>query len=149
MDAGLIFILGLLSGFVGAVLGATVDKGVAGFFLGAFLGPIGWLIVFLLPRDTNDQTTPSTSQGNEPTPNYTPTDAPPDRDLNEDSYKIWLGEKYQVTRNDLFAKFECNEKLFDELEDALDYADGLEEKEREQQRTPDGLQKARLPDARW
>ena len=120
-------------GIVGLILGSLVEKWGAGFFLGLFLGPFGWIIVFLLPRDTNDQSNPSNSQGNKLASDSTPNGALPDRDFNEDSYKIWLGEKYQVTRNDLFAKFECNEKLFDELEDALRYADGLEEKEREQE----------------
>ena len=41
------------AGIVGAFLGSTVNKGFAGFFLGFFLGPIGWIIVFLLPRDTS------------------------------------------------------------------------------------------------
>jgi hypothetical protein len=50
------------AGIVGAFLGSTVNKGFAGFFLGFFLGPIGWIIVFLLPRDTSisSQTLPMT-----------------------------------------------------------------------------------------
>lgn len=54
MEFGIEFLYfaGLVSGAVGSVLGSMVGKGEAGFFLGAFLGPIGWIIVFLLPRDS-------------------------------------------------------------------------------------------------
>lgn len=39
----------VLMGFVGALLGGTRDRDIAGFFLGGFFGPIGWLIALLLP----------------------------------------------------------------------------------------------------
>ena len=45
------FIAGIITGTIGAFLGDTVNKPGAGFFLGLFLGPIGWIIVFLLPRN--------------------------------------------------------------------------------------------------
>ena len=49
-----IFIVGaFFSGLIGMFLGGSVNKGAAGFWLGFFLGPIGWIIVFLLPRDTS------------------------------------------------------------------------------------------------
>ena len=38
-------------GFIGLFLGEQVNKTLAGFVLGALLGPIGWIIVFLLPRN--------------------------------------------------------------------------------------------------
>jgi len=48
---GYMLLTGVVFGTVGAFLGSTVDKRAAGFLLGVFLGPIGWIIVFLLPRD--------------------------------------------------------------------------------------------------
>ena len=45
-----------------------------------------------------------------------------ERLLENDAYKIFLSKKYSIKRNDLFNKFEANEKLFDTLDDALNYA---------------------------
>ncbi len=39
------------SALVGFILGRFVSKGGSGFVLGLILGPIGWIIVLLLPRD--------------------------------------------------------------------------------------------------
>ena len=113
---------GLVSGLVGCVLGLITDKGWAGFFLGAFLGPIGWIIVFLLPKD--EEATTQTSQQS-----VSRTNAP-ERDLSSDAYKIWLGKTYSIVKNDLFEKYECDEKLFDTLDEAISYADRLEREKR-------------------
>ena len=43
----------ILCGLVGIALGSTVGRKVAGFWLGFLLGPIGWIIVFLLPREND------------------------------------------------------------------------------------------------
>lgn len=50
----------------------------------------------------------------------------PPRDLASDEYKVWLGKKYEITRNELFDQFECDGKLFESLDYALKYADDLE-----------------------
>ena len=109
----------LLTGFIGMFIGMAVDKLGSGFFLGAFLGPIGWIIVLLLPREV---TVVSKAQS----PAIDISAERRARDLNDDAYKVYLGKKYKIERNELFAQFECNEKLFDSLDDALAYADGLE-----------------------
>ena len=44
-----VFFSMLLSGLIGTLLGAFVHKAERGFWLGTFLGPFGWIIVFL-PR---------------------------------------------------------------------------------------------------
>ena len=120
MEVGLGFVFFILIGsaIVGLLLGLTVDKGSAGILLGLFLGPIGWIIVFLLPRNQKleskaDPSNKSIHQSslNKPTP-----------DLESDSYKIWLGNKYQITKNELFEKYECKEQLFTTLDDALSFA---------------------------
>jgi hypothetical protein len=117
MDTGVLIIAWIVSGVIGLVLGAIVDKLGAGFFLGLLLGPIGWIIVFLLPRDTQTQVANAES---------TPTSSRPERDLDSDAYKIWLGKQYNITKNDLFDKYECDEKLFATLDEALIYADEME-----------------------
>jgi len=121
MDTGVLIIAWIVSGVIGLVFGAIVDKLGAGFFLGLLLGPIGWIIVFLLPRDTQTQVANAES-----TPASKPTSSRPERDLDSDAYKIWLGKQYNITKNDLFDKYECDEKLFATLDEALIYADEME-----------------------
>ena len=121
MDTGVLIIAWIVSGVIGLVLGAIVDKLGAGFFLGLLLGPIGWIIVFLLPRDTQTQVANAES-----TPASKPTSSRPERNLDSDAYKIWLGKQYAITKNDLFDKYECDEKLFATLDEALIYAHDLE-----------------------
>ena len=60
---------------------------------------------------------------------YTPP--PEDTDLSSDSYRLYLGKKYDIQRNDLFQQFECKEKLFESLDEAMVFADELEKEERE------------------
>ena len=123
---GFLFFAGLITGVIGLVLGMIVDKSVAGFWLGAFLGPIGWIIVFLLPREPIEEQNPSYHQVQPVKPAPSPSVK---RDLNSDSYKLYLGKKYEIQRNDLFQKFECREKLFETLEDALAFADEIDKYE--------------------
>ncbi len=113
-----------VDGIIGAALGRTAKKGETGFYLGFFLGPIGWIIVLLLPRD--QQTGQATSQSNAQSVVPDNKKQRPERDLSSDAYKIWLSKTYNVSRNDVFEKYECDEKLFDTIEDALAYADEQE-----------------------
>jgi len=121
-----LFFAGLITGAIGLVLGMIVDKALAGFWLGAFLGPIGWIIVFLLPRAPIEEQNSSHHQVQPVKPLPSPSVK---RDLNSDSYKLYLGKKYEIQRNDLFQKFECREKLFESLEEALAFADELDKDE--------------------
>ena len=90
-----------------------------------FLGPIGWIIVFLLPRETSNG--PQTQASKErPSSQAKAAEEGPPRDLTSNKYKIWLGKKYEITRNELFDQFECDGELFESLDDALKYADELE-----------------------
>jgi len=112
-----------IGSMVGLLLGLIVDRGGAGFLLGLFLGPIGWIIVFLLPRE-NPVVSNNSPSANKQTP--TPSEPKPTGDLSDDAYKIWLGKEYSITKNDLFEKYECDSKLFDSLDEALTHADTLE-----------------------
>jgi hypothetical protein len=125
-EIGFLFFAGLVTGVIGLFLGMIVDKNAAGFLLGAFLGPIGWIIVFLLPREPIEEQNSSHHQVQPVKPRPSPSVK---RDLNSDSYKLYLGKKYEIQRNDLFQKFECREKLFESLEDALEFADELDKDE--------------------
>jgi len=66
--------------------------------------------------------TKSDSQSNSQNSNTELKEFSGERLLENDAYKIFLSKKYSIKRNDLFNKFEANEKLFDTLDDALNYA---------------------------
>lgn len=101
----------LLCGCIGMALGSTVDRGGMGFILGLLLGPIGWIVVLLLPRETVVSNSTIAVSHMEP------------KDLSDDAYKIWLGKTYDISKNELFEKYECDGKLFETLDDALQHAD--------------------------
>ena len=105
-------------GIMGSVLGAIVSKVIAGFFLGFFLGPIGWIIVFLLPRDQELKEV-SAAKKTEPRKR---TDRP-ERNLESNAYRFWLGKTYNIQKNELFEKYEYDNDLFDTLKEALLGAD--------------------------
>ncbi len=42
-----------------------------------------------------------------------------DKDLGNDSYKLYLSAKYKITRNDLFQKFVYEQKMYDNLNELL------------------------------
>jgi hypothetical protein len=46
-------------------------------------------------------------------------------DLSDDAYKIFLTKEFNIEKNDVLQSFVVTEKLFDTIEDALVYADGL------------------------
>lgn len=123
----LIFLIigAVVSGLVGVFLGSSVNRDGEGFFLGFFLGPIGWIIVLLLPRETSNN--PQAQAPKEiPSSQTKAAEEGPPRDLTSNKYKIWLGKKYEINRNELFDQFECDGELFESLDDALKYADELE-----------------------
>jgi hypothetical protein len=128
MNIVIILIVGaVICGIVGALLGGTVNKRVTGWWLGFLLGPIGWIIVLLLPRDGSKEMLAETGGA-------TDADGPPcERDLLEDGYKIWLVEKYCIQRNEALNQFVCRDSLFQTIEDALAYADSIEEQHQRQE----------------
>lgn len=112
MDLEFIFFMAFLCGCVGAFLGGFVDKDFAGFWLGCFLGPIGWVIVFLLPRENNS---------------LAPKASPPQPySLDNDEYKIWLVEAYHIQKNETLNQYVCENKLFDSVDLAVEFAHSAE-----------------------
>lgn len=51
---------------------------------------------------------------------------PCERNLELDEYRLWLADRYAVSRNDLFDRFVCQGKTFETLDEALRHADSLE-----------------------
>jgi hypothetical protein len=49
-----------------------------------------------------------------------------DKDLANDGYKIYLVKKHKIEKNDALGKFICNERLFNSIDEALAFADSLE-----------------------
>ena len=50
-----------ISGLIGVALDFFIDNLTTGFYLGLFLGPIGWVVLFLLPRGDQAESSPETA----------------------------------------------------------------------------------------
>jgi DNA-directed RNA polymerase subunit RPC12/RpoP len=48
------------------------------------------------------------------------------RNLNAATYKIYLSEKFNIKKNELFEQYVCGDEMFDSLDDALAHADQLD-----------------------
>lgn len=48
------------------------------------------------------------------------------RNLEDAAYKIYLADTYSIEKHDLFDKYVCKDKMFDQLQEALDYAHELD-----------------------
>ena len=110
------FVSLVVGGIVGVLIGNAVNRKTVGFWFGLFLGPIGWIIVLLLPRKEQDNKQKQIVAAMKR----------PERNFDSDDYKIWLGKTYNVQQSELFDKFECLDQLFESLEEALKYADQLD-----------------------
>ena len=159
MEWGFIVFLWFGMGIVGLVLGSIVEKVEAGFALGLFLGPVGWIIVFLLPRVVETKEV-SIAQKIGPRVGIARPDAQktgpgikiarPERNLESDDYKLWLSKTYNIQKNELFEKYEFDEKLFATLDDALscvDQTDRGKEAELEQAQRKSELEKTKQVEA--
>lgn len=51
---------------------------------------------------------------------------PPDRDLANDAYRLWLAEKYAIQRNELFDRFVLRDQMYSSLDTALAAAHNLD-----------------------
>lgn len=49
-----------------------------------------------------------------------------EKNLDNDSYKIYLAEKYKISRNELFQKYVYDQKMYDDLNDLLEIVHKLE-----------------------
>ena len=63
-----------------------------------------------MPRDQESKEVSSASRKKPPRP---------ERDLESDAYKIWLGDAYNIRKNELFEKYELGGNLFETLDEAL------------------------------
>ena len=129
MEMTVILLIGFIfSCIVGMVLGSTVNKTWEGLLCGGFLGPIGWIIVLLLPRPSETDTHASDAQSASSRASTAKIISDrPLRDLTSDAYRIWLGKTYDIKKNLLFEKYELNERLFETLDEAISQADSVEQ----------------------
>lgn len=120
---GSLFVYALISAVICGALGAFIAglKGVstsAGIILGALLGPIGLIIVAVL--------TPRPVVVAAPAVVTVAFDG--ERDVASDRYRLWLVEKYGVTRNDVMNVFVVDGVPFDSLDAAIGHVHEIEAK---------------------
>ena len=108
MDLGLILFGALLGGLVGLFIGRSVQRSHLGFFMGFFFGPLGWIVVLLMPRKESET----------PLWNEQP-------DLSSNRYRTWLTDFYAIKKNDLSNQFDCKGRSFNTLEESVNYAHKL------------------------
>ena len=109
----LFLVLSLIPGGIGALIGKQVQKQSAGFWLGAYLGPLGWIIVLLLPRNGH----PKNTNNARPKPRR-----PANASLDNDLYRVWLVDAYDIQKNDVLGQYLCAGRPFDTADSALEYA---------------------------
>ena len=115
----ILLISGAVFGFVGSFVAR--NRGLpqsTGFLFGFFLGPIGLIIVALLNARPISRV-PAAARFAGP------------RDITSDRYQVWLTQKYEIARNDTLGRYVVGDRSFLTLEEALQNADGLEERQSE------------------
>ena len=118
-----LFVMGLIFGAVGVAIASNKNvDGLAGFLLGAFLGPIGLIIVALL----NPSTAVTSSAADAVKPEKGIDEFVGEINLTSDPYRLWLADRYEIQRNELFDRFVIKDQTFDTLDAALSYAYDLE-----------------------
>lgn len=118
-----LFLMGLIFGAVGVAIASNKNvDGLAGFLLGAFLGPIGLIIVALL----NPSTAVTSSAADAVKPEKGIDEFVGEINLTSDPYRLWLADRYEIQRNELFDRFVIKDQTFDTLDAALSYAYDLE-----------------------
>ena len=118
-----LLIVGLIFGAVGVAIASNKNvDGLAGFLLGAFLGPIGLIIVALLnPSRAATSSAASGDSRNEPDVDFVG-----ERSFTSDAYRLWLADRYQIKRNDVFDRFVAGDRTFETLDAALAYCYDVE-----------------------
>jgi hypothetical protein len=113
-----LLIVGLIFGAVGVAIAnnKNVDE-LAGFLLGAFLGPIGLIIVALL----NPSRAATSSAANGDSRKEHDVDFVGERSFTSDAYRLWLADRYKIQRNDVFGRFVIGDRTFETLDAALAY----------------------------
>ena len=115
---GLVLLGCSINGVVGALLGTTIDKLGVGFIFGFFLTPLGWILLFLLPRQRPSE---------DVLKKRLLLKRRPERNVASDSYRLWLAEMYGIKKNEVFGKYSSDlASLYETLDEALHAADERE-----------------------
>ena len=86
---------------------------------------------------SQQQTQPDVVKINQPIQEAPSVGFSGEKKLSNDGYKIYLVKKYGIEKNDVLGKFVCSERLFESIDEALVFADSLEEHENIEVSIPD------------
>lgn len=117
----------------GVIAAAKGRSGVGYFALGFLFPVIGILIAIGVPslKAATPTAQPPQPPPSPPTAAVPPVPPPtlarlPSGDLSSDAYRIYLVRKYKIERNDALGKVIAHDRLFDDIDAALRFVDGLE-----------------------
>ena len=118
-----LFVMGLIFGAVGVAIASNKNvDGLIGFLLGAFLGPIGLIIVALL----NPSRAATSSSADAVNSEKGIDEFVGEISFTSDPYRLWLADRYQIQRNELFDRFVIKDQTFETLDAALAHAYDVE-----------------------
>ena len=89
-------------------------SGIAWFLVSILISPLLGLIFVLVMKNMADEQAESKLEEE--------ISFAGERNLENDSYKIYLTKKYSIEKNEVLGKFVCDDRLFDTVDDALKQA---------------------------
>lgn len=121
MEAVLFILLiqGLVFGFFCSYIAREKNRdGASWFLLGFCFSILAVFALIAIPKADRIRSNPGPQPSSE---------SPSNRELIDDSYRIWLVKKYDIIKNDVLNSFVCNNKLFTTIDEALNHAHQLEQ----------------------
>jgi hypothetical protein len=106
---------------VGIFAGNRGRSGFLWFLLSLFVSPLLTFIFVFVMKDLSEEKQ-IVIKVESPENKFKSYSHSGEASLNNDSYKIYLTKQYEIEKNDLLNKYVCEEKLFEDIDSAINYA---------------------------